>query len=190
MLSYALARAALVGSALCVLAAPLAVAASDSELAEIRNEINKVREAYQTRIEALEKRLNDAEAKAQSAQKTAAQAEAAAVGVQSRRSQNSGNPAISLILQGTYANFAEDPETRSIAGFVPGGGEFFPGSRGFSLAESELNIAASVDPYFRGLFTAALTPEDEIEIEEAWIQSLSLGAGFTAKAGRFFSGIG
>ena len=37
---------------------------------------------------------------------------------------------------------------------------------------------------------AALTPENEIEVEEAFFQTLALGRGFTLKGGRFLSGIG
>jgi hypothetical protein len=37
---------------------------------------------------------------------------------------------------------------------------------------------------------AAITPEDEIEVEEAYFRTSSLPAGFTAKGGRFFSGFG
>lgn len=177
--------------ALAALIALPAIAATDPELAQIREEIKQVKDAYEARIQALEKRLNEAEAKTENAEENTAKAETAAASAQSPRgSANAFNPAISLILQGTYANFSEDPGTRAISGFIPSGGEFFPNARGLSLAESELNLSASIDPYFQGLFTAALTPEDEVEIEEAWISTLGLGGGFTVKAGRFFSGIG
>jgi hypothetical protein len=100
------------------------------------------------------------------------------------------NPDISLILQGTAATSKQDPDAYRIDGFAPSGGEVGPAPRGFSLAESELVLSASIDPYFRGYFVAALTPEDEVEIEEAWFQTLALGRGFTLKGGRFLSGIG
>jgi hypothetical protein len=100
------------------------------------------------------------------------------------------NPDISLILQGTAASNSQDPETYRIDGFAPSGGEVGPAERGFSLGESELTISASIDPYFRGYMTAALTPENEVEVEEAYFQTLALGRGFTLKGGRFLSGIG
>jgi hypothetical protein len=59
-----------------------------------------------------------------------------------------------------------------------------------SLAETELVVGGNIDPYFRGQLVAALTPEDEIEVEEAYFQTLALGRGFTLKGGRFLSGIG
>jgi hypothetical protein len=53
-----------------------------------------------------------------------------------------------------------------------------------------LIVGGNVDPYFRGQLVAALTPEDELEVEEAFFQTLALGRGFTLKGGRFLSGIG
>jgi hypothetical protein len=162
-----------------------------NEIDQIRKEIQTLRDHYEKRIDALEKRLERAERETDEAEEKAAAAQSSAQKSASRPAGESAfNPAISLILQGTYADLSEDPEARAIGGFIPSGAEFIPDSRSFSLAESELVISANIDPYFRGLFTAALTPEDEVEIEEAWMQTLALGEGFTAKAGRFFSGIG
>lgn len=107
-----------------------------------------------------------------------------------RTAESAFNPAMSIILQGTFARSSQDPETYQISGFAPSGGEVGPPRRGFSLAESELVLSGNIDPYFRGLLIAALTPEDELEVEEAFVQTLALGPGFTLKAGRFLSGIG
>ena len=73
---------------------------------------------------------------------------------------------------------------------MPSGGEVGPGERSFNLGESELTLSANVDPYFSAQMTAALTAEDEIEVEEAFFRTLALPSGFTAKGGRFFSGFG
>jgi hypothetical protein len=106
-------------------------------------------------------------------------------------SQNSFNPAVSLILEGIFSNLSQDPEGYEITGFpTPAGAEVGPGSRGFSLAESELGIYANIDPYFYGGMNLALTPENEAEVEEAFIQTIALPNGFAIKAGRFFSSIG
>lgn len=102
---------------------------------------------------------------------------------------NAFNPAISLILDGRLTDFDRDPETYALPGF-PLAGETGPGEEGLSLAESELVLSANIDDRFYGFFTAALTPEDEIEIEEAYVETFALGAGFTIKAGRFLSHIG
>ena len=120
----------------------------------------------------------------------AAMALAMALTVQAQVKESAFNPAISLILQGTAARSTLEPQTYRIDGFAASGGEVGPPRRGFSLGESELVFSGNIDPYYRGQVVAALTPEDEVEVEEAFIQTLALGRGFTLKAGRFLSGIG
>lgn len=114
----------------------------------------------------------------------------AAVAAHAQAARDAFNPPMSIILQGTFARSSQDPETYQLSGFAPSGGEVGPPRRGFSLAESELVLSGNIDPYFSGWLVAALTPEDELEVEEAFIQTLALGRGFTLKAGRFLSGIG
>jgi hypothetical protein len=100
------------------------------------------------------------------------------------------NPAISLILNGSYARLSRDPETYRFQGFIPSGGEIGPGSRSFSLGESELVFSAQIDPTFHGRFIAAVTPENEVEVEEAWFERTGLASGMSLKGGRFFSSVG
>src|SRR5574340_1262843 len=90
-----------------VLAVPLPALAQDAELDKIRNEIKQIKENYEKRIEALEKRLSEAEAKTGQAEKSAAAAEAAAASASNRTGENAFNPAVSLILQGTYARTSQ-----------------------------------------------------------------------------------
>lgn len=117
---------------------------------------------------------------------TLAQAQAPGQGA-----QNAFNPAVSVVLNGVYANLRRDPQAYRIDGFVPTQGEVAPPRRGFSLGESELALSANIDPLFRGSFVAALTPDEaEAEVEEAFVETLALPRGFTARAGRFFSGVG
>ena len=165
--------------------------AQDAELAKIREEIKQMKDNYERRIETLEKRLAEAEAKAGKAEASATKAETAAVAASSRpASESTFNPAASLILQGTYANTSQDPNKFQITGFMPSGGEVGPPKRGFGLSETELAFTANVDPYFRGVAIASLTPENEVEVEEAYFQTLALPQGFALKGGRFLSGIG
>ena len=129
-------------------------------------------------IKALEQRVDELEAQVQAAQARP-------------RQQNALNPAISAILNGVYANLSKDPATYRINGFVPTMGEVGPPPRGFGLGESELGVSSSIDPWFRGALIAAIAPDnDKIGIEEAYLETLRLPRGFTAKAGRFFSAIG
>jgi hypothetical protein len=175
-------------AAAVALAFPGAALAQDADLGKIREEIKQMKGTYEQRIQGLEERLKEAEAKAAKAE-SATKGETAA-GAATRNSENAFNPAISLILQGTYANTKLDPNTFEITGFVPSGGEVGPPKRSFGLGETELNISGNIDPYFRGVAIVALTPENEAEIEEAYFQTLALSKGFVLKGGRFFSGIG
>lgn len=104
---------------------------------------------------------------------------------------NSFNPGVSVILSGLYTNLSQDPAGYRITGFpVSYDTEIGPGERGLSLAESELNIYANIDPYFYGMLVYSIHPDDTASAEEAFIQTIALSNGFTVKAGRFFSGIG
>jgi hypothetical protein len=101
------------------------------------------------------------------------------------------NPQISLILSGTYAHTSQDPGQARITGFArPPGAEIGVGSRGFSLAESELALAANIDPWLAGNINLSITGDDTISAEEAFITTTALPSGLVLKAGRFFSGIG
>jgi len=183
-------HAAIVAAVVALGMPQLLHAAVDAELQSIREEIKQLKQSYETRIQELEKRLHDAETKAAQAEASAAQAQTATVIASARpASESAFNPAVSVVLQGTYNNFSQNPDTFQIGGFIPAGGEGL-GNRGFSLGESELNIAANIDPYFRGNLTVALSPDNSVELEEAWFQTLGLSHGLTLKGGRFFSGIG
>ena len=104
---------------------------------------------------------------------------------------NRFNPAISLILSGLYTRTSQDPADYTITGFArPEDAEIGPGTRGLSLAETELTFSASIDPWWRGAASIALTPDNEVELEEAFVQTTALGNGLTLKAGRFLSNVG
>ena len=161
----------------CAAALAAAMLPAHAQDPAVRDELKKL----QQRVQELEKRLEDNESKSEAA---VAQASARPAG------ENAFNPAVSLILQGTAARSSQDPANYRISGFAPSGGEVGPVRRGFSLGESELVVAANIDPYFRGTLIAALTPENELEVEEAFFQTLRLGSGLTLKGGRFLSAIG
>ena len=116
-------------------------------------------------------------------------AAALAAAVQGAQAQNAFNPDISLILQGTAARSSQNPDDYQITGFAPSNGEA-PPRRGFSLGESELVVSSNIDPYFRGQLVAALTPDNALEVEEAFFETLQLGRGTMLKGGRFLSAIG
>ena len=117
-------------------------------------------------------------------------AAALAAAMQGAQAQSAFNPDLSLTLQGTAAYSSQNPDDYRISGFAPSGGEVAPPRRGFSLGESELVVSSNIDPYFRGQLVAALTPDNTVEVEEAFFQTLQLGRGVTLKGGRFLSAIG
>ena len=175
-------------------ASPLSASAADvSEMQKIRAEFQQMKDSYETRIQALEKRLQDAEAKTEKIQVQAQQPQAGPsqpVATPSTASANSFNPAIALILGGTYANLSQDPNKYHVQGFIPGGGDIGPGKRSFNLGESELTFSANIDPQFAGLLTFAVTPDNTVSVEEAFFQGKGLSNGFGVKGGRFLSSIG
>jgi hypothetical protein len=172
-------------------------AATDADLAEIREQIRQLKESYEARIHALEQRLKEAESNAPKARPAEAAAPvaapvataAAAPPALPSTSANAFNPAISAVLQGVYANLSQDPTKYAIAGFVPSG-DIAPAKRGFSIAESELGLSANVDDKVYGNLIFSLSPENTVEVEEAYGMFTALPYGFTPKFGRFLSSIG
>ncbi len=194
------------------LAAPLSAMAqtapsTPTEIQRLRQEIEAMRATYEARLQALEKRLVVAEhvvntaPALQGSKATPTQAipaatlpaasEVSAPVVSTAGGANGFNPSLSLILSGGYTRTSRDPATYSITGFqLPQGSDAGPGSRGFNLAESELGLAASIDPWLRGAANISLHPDNTVSVEEAFVQTTALDHGLSVKAGRFFSGVG
>lgn len=154
-----------------------ALAASDADLAA---EIVKLRAEFDERLQKLQASY---EARLRQLEKTPPAPVAAAP---SAGRGNDFNPEIGLVLQGSYAQ--RKPGERAITGFLAGG-HGHGASRGFNLDHTELTLAANIDPTLRGYANIALL-DGEVEVEEAWFQTLALGRGLSIKGGRFLSGIG
>jgi len=183
-------------AALLALSTLPTVAPAADDVASLRAELQALKSDYDTRVDALETRIkqletaNSAAADAAAALATAPPAPEPAPAAPKSGGASAFNPAISLILGGTYAYSSRDPADYHLGGFVPSAGEVGPGERSFNLGESELTFAASIDPYFSGQLTAAINGENEIEVEEAFFRTTALHDGLTVKGGRFFSGFG
>jgi hypothetical protein len=174
--------------AACVAALLPAVgqAATDPEVEALRAEIAALKAEYAARVSDLEARINQLE---QVPPAAAAELPPAPAPVPTQ-SASAFNPAISVILTGNYAHLSQDPADYAIAGFMTPEEGVGPGDRSFNLGESEITLSASIDPYFMGSLTAAITSENEIEVEEAYFRTLALPAGLSIKGGQFFSGFG
>jgi len=161
------------------------------EVAELKRLVAEMRDDYESRISDLEARLVRAERAASSASRDADDAyelaEQTAIDQSAGSSSpNAFNPGIGTVLIGHYASL--DSGWEEIPGFMPAG-EIGTGESGFSLGEAEINLQSSVDAEFYGNLTVALA-EGEAEVEEAWLQTTGLPAGFSIKAGRIFSAAG
>lgn len=166
-----------------------AIAASDADLQAIREQIHQLKQSYEQRILLLEQRLELAEAKQAESTATQAQAstqQASAPPVQSAASSEGAfNPAVSLILAGTYGTLRQTvPATGFAMSANPGH------QQGFNLGESELGISANIDPDYRGVATLALAPAGGVTVENAFVQTSAPGNGVNLKFGRYFSGLG
>ena len=134
-----------------------------------------LRASYEARLQALEARLQAAEraaAATTAAAPTAATAPATPTTAPAPHgaaapargtaggNANSFNPAISLILSGLYTRTSQRPgaTTRSPASRCRADAEIGPGTRGFSLANPSSASSASIDPWWRGAASIALTP--------------------------------
>jgi hypothetical protein len=96
---------------------------------------------------------------------------------------------MSAVLQGVYANLSQDPNQYAIHGFVPSG-DIAPAKRGFSIAESELGLSANGDDKVYGNLIFSLSPQNTVEVEEAYGVLTAIPDGFAPKFGRFLSSIG
>jgi len=172
--------------AMFALAAVPLLAVANDDVDALHQELSALRAAYEARIQALESRINTLESQ-QSAMETTVEAASAPP------PQRAGdfNPAISLILRGTLADFSS-PAEAAVPGFALGG-ESDPGAEGLSIGETELNLQANIDPHWLGNVTLAVADNSEetgVGVEEAWFQTRSMPYGLTLRGGRFFSGIG
>lgn len=165
-----------------------AIAAPNAEIQALKAEIQSLRQVYEGRIAELESKLSKIESESTVTQQNVIIPAPTATKKAARNiHDNSFNPSIGVILNGRYSAFSE--KEAPIAGFAVGEEGTRP-QEGLALSESELNFSSNVDDKFYGSVTAALVREegeDEIELEEAYLQTLpgsGLPTGFTLKAGR------
>jgi len=178
---------------------PAAKADTASDIAQLRKEMKSLKGDYEKRIQDLEERLKKAESKADEAETRASSVAAAAADTPPpppvaapapASSQSAFNPSISVALNGKYNYSRRDPGAAAIPGFVVADEAGLP-DRGFTLDESEVTLSANVDHVMSAVLTVAFDgQEGGVNVEEAYVQSLDLPGGLTAKAGRFFSGVG
>ena len=181
-----------------VLAVSAVSAQETSEVEQLRKELREMRE----RMQALEQKLGSGEptpaptAPVVAPQTTPASAITPAA---ADKSWSLANP-IRAGKGGNYmdigmvATFAAGGSTASdIEGGTQLGGHD-PNQRGFTVQGAELNLQGSVDTYFRGnaniLFSIDAEGESFVELEEAWLEPVSLPGNFQIRAGQLMSDFG
>ena len=132
-------------AALMALATLPVMASADEDVAALRAELQALKSEYGERVQSLEARIEKLETASQATADAAALAPAPApvepAPPSASGSASAFNPAMSLILGGTFTNTSRDPADWRIAGFAPAGDENGPGERSFNLGESELTSA-------------------------------------------------
>jgi hypothetical protein len=97
---------------------------------------------------------------------------------------------VNLSLDGLFSVGSSTAD--DIADLQPGGHD--PSQRGFSVQNVELVLDGAVDPYFRGqanlVYFIDSGGESQFELEEAYLESMSLPANLQLRAGQFFTEFG
>ncbi|MBT8118130.1 MAG: hypothetical protein KJN89_00310 [Gammaproteobacteria bacterium] len=162
---------------------------SQAETQKVKDQENK--NDMLLRVQTLEQRIQEMET-TQNKEQAATLSATRPLSATRQVSNNGFNPAISVILDGVYASYKNDPEEYQIPGYALGGeAELAP--EGFSLGHSEITMSNNIDDKFFGQFTLAIAEHEgevEVELEEAFFETLSLGHGFTIRGGRFYSALG
>jgi hypothetical protein len=193
-----------------LLSTPARADSTEDALAALQQAFEQMKATYEAEIAGLKARVNDlesrqdtteatADAANQAAQRAVRQAAAAPESAPPPRTSGSSssfsnafNPAIGVLFNGRYAHFQHDPSTYFVPGFtLPG--EAGPGPDGFSINETEINLTANVNDLFLANTTVSISAGDgetEVDLEEAYIQTLNLPHGMTLRFGRFFPAIG
>lgn len=175
-------------AALWLLVPSPAPAQTGDPVVELRQEIETLKQTYEARIAELERRLAELEASPQTAEPAAptqddelaalraAAAEAAAptatpptapdVAVGSERNLNRLNPEISIT--GDAVGFATNVDRED-----------------FDAREFELNFQSALDPYSLTKWTLSFSPEEGLDIEEAYVSYTGLPGGLTLTGGKF-----
>ncbi|MFT7433657.1 MAG: hypothetical protein ACI9TY_001296 [Alphaproteobacteria bacterium] len=159
-----------------------AMANDNADIQNLQDELKNLRALYESRLTLLENNLSKLEATKKIETSSVPAMEKSARTVR----DNSFNPSIGLILNGTMNTFSSN--SSEMAGLAMGE-EGERGKEGFSIGESELNISANIDDKFKASSTIAIVNEDGsdiIELEEAYIETLggTLPYGLNVKAGR------
>jgi len=100
------------------------------------------------------------------------------------------NPALSLILDGSFGYYGWHADAFAALGLPIAGDDPTDAVEGFGLQELEIAATAAIDPYLDGAVFLTIPNLEGIEIEEAYLVTTSLPANLQIKAGSFRSQVG
>ena len=167
------------------------------QLLEMKAAFEAAQKQQREQIEALQKQL-DAMQRQQAVATMVAPAQVAATAPEPVKEWKPSDP-IRVGKGGAYvdvsmvATFAAGGSTASDIGALQLGGHD-PNQRGFTVQGAELNLQGAVDPYFRGNANIAFLldngGETGVELEEAWLETVSLPGNLQVRAGQYLTEFG
>ncbi|MSU60894.1 MAG: hypothetical protein EXS31_00615 [Pedosphaera sp.] len=194
------------GALTCYADDPATVEKLQQQLQQMQENFNRTVREQQTQIEALKKQLDQIQRKESIQPKGTIPSSPPSVAVPSAPASGSetkpwsptdpirvgGRSAyVDLSMVGTFA--AGTSTAHDIEGGTQMGGHD-PNQRGFTTQGVELNLQGAVDPYFRGnaniLFQLDSGGESFVELEEAWLETVSLPANLQLRAGQYLTEFG
>jgi hypothetical protein len=100
------------------------------------------------------------------------------------------NPALSVILDGTFGYYGWSRTDFQALGLPIAGDDPSATREGFGVQEVELAASAAIDPYLEGAVFLTIPNLEGIEVEEGYLVTTALPANLQFKAGTFRSQVG
>ena len=181
-------------SVVLFLSSAMAAAAEPTDIEALKQELRELR----ARTEQLERKIGEFETAAPSAVTNAVPMIPSGTETTPQQQWSPASP-IQLGTRQTFINVSLDvigtagtSTERNVEDLQIGGHD--PIQRGFTLQNAELTLEGMVDPYLRGQMNTVffMTPDGgtEVELEEAYLETMSLPGNLQLKAGQFLSEFG
>jgi len=172
------------------------------QLQNMQQNFERIQREQQRQIEALRKQIENLQTNAAPPAGTPPETQPAAPVAPAVQAGSHWRPSDPITLSGgqrSYLNLSFDglfsagtSTEREIEGLTTGGHD--PKQRGFTVQNLETTLEGKVDPYFRGLAALIMQIDKEgesfLEVEEAYLESMSLPANLQVRAGQFFTEFG
>ncbi|HUR80767.1 MAG TPA: hypothetical protein VM733_08370 [Thermoanaerobaculia bacterium] len=163
---------------LMILALPLAAQQSDERITQLEQKLDELlRQA-----EAIRAEINSMKGATPAEPETAPSEDLTKIDVATTDAPST--PAAAQAPAPAAQAKALNPDLSVIGNFTGHAGDNLEGRAPAAVDEVELAAQAFIDPYAKGYFFLAVSPEEGIDVEEAYAQFVTLPWGLTAKAGK------